>query len=187
LRVENQGYIHYRKGSVIMYALKDVIGEEELNRALADFIEEWGFKGPPYPTSRELLTAFLEETPDEYKNWVREMFEEIILYENKAESAVATSLGDDRYEVTLTFDVRKLRAGEQGEESEVALDDPVDIGVFGPDAEPLYLERHRLDGSVKEITVTVVGRPVKAGVDPYHKLIDRHPEDNETDVELDEG
>ena len=100
---------------------------------------------------------------------------------------MAISLGDERYEVTLTFDVQKVRAGELGEESEVALDDPVDIGVFGADDEPLYLERHRLDGSVKEITVTVEGRPVKAGIDPYHKLIDRHPEDNQTDVELDEG
>jgi hypothetical protein len=187
LRVENQGYIHYRKGSVIMYALKDVVGEQNLNRALAGFIDDWGFKGPPYPTSRDLLTAFLDVTPDEYKNWVRQMFEEIILYENKAESAVAKSLGGGRYEVTLTFDARKLQAGEQGEESEVALNDPIDIGVFGVDDEPLYFERHQLDDSATEITVTVDGKPVSAGIDPYHKLIDRHPEDNETDVEIDEG
>jgi len=172
---------------VIMYALKDVVGEENLNRALAGFIDEWGFQGPPYPTSRDLLAAFLDETPDQYKDWVREMFEEIILYENKTESAVAKPLGGDRYEVTLTFDAKKLRAGEQGEETEVALNDPIDIGVFGEDDEPLYFERHHFDDSVKEITVTVEGKPVSAGIDPYHKLIDRHPEDNETDVEIDEG
>ena len=33
-RVENQDYIHYRKGSLVMYALADYIGEENLNRAL---------------------------------------------------------------------------------------------------------------------------------------------------------
>ena len=36
-----------------------------------------------------------------------------------------------------------------------------------------------------QITVTVEGKPVSAGIDPYHKLIDRHPEDNETDVDID--
>ncbi|HWZ44865.1 MAG TPA: M1 family aminopeptidase, partial [Candidatus Saccharimonadales bacterium] len=35
LRVEaNQGYIHYRKGSVVLYYLKEMIGEEAVNRAL---------------------------------------------------------------------------------------------------------------------------------------------------------
>ena len=35
LEVENQPYIHYRKGSLAMYALRDYIGEETLNAALA--------------------------------------------------------------------------------------------------------------------------------------------------------
>ncbi len=30
----NQGYVHYRKGSVTMYYLKEMIGEDEVNRAL---------------------------------------------------------------------------------------------------------------------------------------------------------
>ncbi len=36
LTVESdQGYVHYRKGSVVMYYLKERIGEEAINRALA--------------------------------------------------------------------------------------------------------------------------------------------------------
>src|SRR6185295_18945028 len=41
--VENQDYIHYRKGSLIMYALQDYIGEESLNRAIRDYRDEWAF------------------------------------------------------------------------------------------------------------------------------------------------
>ncbi|MFP5245833.1 MAG: M1 family metallopeptidase, partial [Thermoanaerobaculia bacterium] len=48
--VENQGYIHYRKGSLVMYALRDYIGEDAVNRALAKFLRDYAFQGPPYTT-----------------------------------------------------------------------------------------------------------------------------------------
>jgi len=187
LRVEDQGYIHYRKGSLVMYAIRDAIGEQAVNRALAGFLETWGFKGPPYPTSRDLLAALLAETPDDLKPWVNDLFEHIVLYDNRATEAVARPIGDGKYEVSLKFESRKLWAGEQGEETEVALDDPVDIGVFDEDGEPLYLESRRLDGSTSEVTITVGAKPARAGIDPYHKLIDRHPDDNEVAVELEAG
>jgi hypothetical protein len=184
LRVENQGYIHYNKGSLIMYAVKDVIGEQAVNRALASFIETWGFKGPPYPTARDLLDALLAETPADLQAWLRGLFEHITLYDNRAVEASARAAGDGTHEVTLIYQTRKLRAGDQGDEIEVALDDPVDIGVFDDSGEPLYLAQHRLDGSSSEITVTVNGEPATAGIDPYHKLVDRHPDDNEVNVSL---
>src|SRR6185437_5605301 len=48
-RNEDQPYIHYRKGSLAMYALQDYIGEDAVNRALASFVHKWAFRGPPYP------------------------------------------------------------------------------------------------------------------------------------------
>jgi ABC-type transport system involved in multi-copper enzyme maturation permease subunit len=183
LRVENQGYIHYRKGSLIMYALKDAIGEEAVNRALAGFLDRWAFQGPPYPTSRDLVEAFRAETPEDLQPWLDDLFEHITLYENRAIEATSRETDDGSYEVTLTFEARKLRAGEQGEETEVALNDPVDIGVFDDDGNPLYFESHRLDGTTSEVTVIVDGVPARAGIDPYRKLIDRHPDDNEISVD----
>lgn len=187
LRVENQGYIHYRKGSVVMYALRDVIGEETVNKVLSDFLKEWSFKGPPYPTSRDLYDALRAATPEALRPWVADLFEHITLYENRAVAATSRPTDDGRFEVTLNFEAKKFRAGEQGEQTEVALNDPVDIAVFDEDGEPLYFKRHMLDGSVSEITVVVDTEPATAGIDPYHKLVDRHPDDNEVQVEADAG
>jgi ABC-2 type transport system permease protein len=187
LRVENQPYIHYNKGSLVMYAMRDAIGEDAVNRALASIIEEWGFKGPPYPTARNLLAALQAETPEELRPWVAEMFEHITLYENRAIEAVARRTDDGRYEVTLTVEARKVRAGEQGGETEVALDDMIDIGVFDGEGEPLYLEKHRINDETKKVTIFVDTEPARAGIDPYHKLIDRHSDDNEVPVELEAG
>ena len=44
----NQGYIHYRKGSVAMYYLKEMIGEEQVNAALRTMIDSFAYSGPPY-------------------------------------------------------------------------------------------------------------------------------------------
>ncbi len=48
LLVENQPYIHYRKGSLIMYALRGYIGEDVLNDAMKRYVEAVKFQEPPY-------------------------------------------------------------------------------------------------------------------------------------------
>ena len=45
-RVENQDYIHYRKGSLVMYALDDYIGEDKVNRAHPRVPRRVGVQGP---------------------------------------------------------------------------------------------------------------------------------------------
>ncbi|HEX3762745.1 MAG TPA: M1 family aminopeptidase, partial [Kofleriaceae bacterium] len=40
-RVENQPYIHYQKGSLVMYWLKEVVGEPKVNAALAALLREY--------------------------------------------------------------------------------------------------------------------------------------------------
>src|SRR5207248_4108881 len=62
--VENQTYLHYNKGSLVMYALRDYIGEDRVNRTLRQFLEAWKFRGPPYPTSVALVNALRAATPD---------------------------------------------------------------------------------------------------------------------------
>jgi hypothetical protein len=130
-----------------------------------------------------LYGAFEAETPEDLHPWLSGLFMHITLYENRAVTATSRPTEDGRFEVTLAFEAKKLRAGEQGEQTEVALNDPVDIGIFDADGEPLHLEQYRLDGSVSEVTIVVDGEPATAGIDPYHKLIDRHPDDNEVRVE----
>jgi len=185
LLVENQGYIHYNKGSLVMYALRDYIGEERLNAALRAFLEETKFQGPPYANSLELLAHLEAATPDSLRYILDDLFHTITLYENKATAATFTEQGDGTYRVTLTVEARKLRADSLGNEVEVPVDDWIDIGVFGERREgrkveetTLYLAKHRVTSGTNVIEVQVNERPVRAGIDPLHKLIDRHTDDN---------
>src|SRR5512138_2358068 len=54
-RVEEQPYIHYQKGALVMYWLKDVVGEPTVNGALAALLKDFAFKPAPYPNTRDFL------------------------------------------------------------------------------------------------------------------------------------
>ena len=177
-RNENQPYIHYRKGSLVMYALQDFIGEENVNRALAAYVKKVAYQEPPYTTSRELLAELRAVTPPEYLYIIEDLFETITIYENRAVSATYKEAGPGRFEVTLKVFAKKMRSDESGAVKDVPMDDFVDIGVLGPDDKPLYLKKHRIKSGETELRIEVAEKPERAGIDPVVKLIDRRSDDN---------
>jgi ABC-2 type transport system permease protein len=176
--VENQGYIHYRKGSLVMYALRDAIGEEAVNRALRRFIHDHAFSGPPYPTAQDLVRYFRAEAPPEAQNLITDLFERIILFDNKATGVSSTRRADGKYVVKMTVASTKLQSDAKGEEKTIPVDDWIDIGVLGDKDSLLFAEKRHITKPVETFEVVVTGKPIKAGIDPLNKLIDRNPKDN---------
>jgi ABC-2 type transport system permease protein len=185
MRAQRQGYVHYSKGALALYALRDYIGEAAMNRALRGMVDEYGGRNqPPFPTSRDLVAHLRAATPDSLQYVITDLFEEITLYDNRIEQATSERLPDGRYLVTLKVHARKLRADSIGNETAVPLADYIEIGVFGEREQgnrlgrPLYLGKHRITAETTTIEVIVDGEPRRAGVDPYNRLIDRVPSDN---------
>jgi ABC-2 type transport system permease protein len=187
LRVENQQYIHYRKGSVVMYALQDYIGEAAVNTALKALLDRYKFKGPPYPNAQALLDELKKVTPPELQYLLVDLFEKITLYDNRCTSAVASKRPDGSYDLTMHLSIKKMQAGEQGEEQEAPADDLIDVGALDGDNEPIAVNRVRLKTGETQITIQVAKLPARAGIDPMLKLIDRHPDDNTVAVTLAES
>jgi ABC-type transport system involved in multi-copper enzyme maturation permease subunit len=181
--VENQQYIHYNKGALAMYALRDYVGEARVNGALRAFVTEArGMRGR-YPTSRDLLRHLRAATPDSLQPVIEDLFETVTLWDLRAVRAEGTDLGDGRYQVDVTVTGRKLRAAPLGDETPVPMNDLVEIGVFGADEEePIWLGKFRYDGRQHTFRITVDEWPRRAGIDPLHKLIDRELDDNVTGI-----
>ena len=177
-RVENQPYIHYRKGSLVMYALQDYIGEDNVNRAIRAYRDEWAFKGPPYSNSTDLIERIRAVTPPQLQYMIDDFFETITLYDNRAVSAKAKALADGRFEVTFKVVAKKRKADALGKENDAPLADWIDVGVLDADNQPLFLEKRKIDREETSFTVVVDRKPARAGIDPYNKLIDRRPKDN---------
>jgi hypothetical protein len=57
------------------------------------------------------------------------------------------------------------------------------VGAVDDKGVALHLERRPLKAGEQTVTFTVTGKPVRAGIDPLNKLIDRKPDDNLTLIE----
>jgi ABC-2 type transport system permease protein len=180
---ENQGYIHYGKGAVVMYALQDYVGEDNVNKGLAEFVKAYAFKGPPYAVSLDMIQYLKKYTPPEYQYLYDDLFENITLYDNRARSATYVAEADGKYQVNLDVEARKVRADGKGEEHTIPIHDWIDIGVLDSQGNYLYLQRQKIEKERTELTLVVDQLPAKAGIDPLNKLIDRNPEDNVVKVE----
>ncbi len=186
LEVEDQAYLYYHKGAVAMYTLRERLGEAPVNAALRRFLVRYRDAGPPYATSRDLYAELQAVTPDSLRPLLRDLFEEITLWDVRAEAVRVEPAGTGEYRVTLDVVARKVRADSIGVETEIPMDDEVEIGLFtggGAGGDPLYLRRHRIRSGRQSITVTVPREPAWAGIDPHRKLIQREPDDNIVKVE----
>ena len=188
LEVEDQPYIAYRRGAIALYTLRDLLGEEAVNGALRRYFERYRDTGPPYPTSLDLYAELRAVTPDSLHGLLEDLFETVTLWDVRAERATVEPTGTGEYQVTLTVGAKKMRADSVGNETEVPIDEWVEIGVFAAVegnelGEPLYLERHRIRRGEQTIRITVPREPARAGIDPYRKLIDRQRDDNVIGVE----
>ena len=52
-----------------------------------------------------------------------------------------------------------------------------EIAVLGEGGKELFIEKRLMTRPVETLEIVVSGKPVRA-VDPFHELIDAHPDDN---------
>lgn len=183
MKTESQQYIHYNKASVVMYYLKEMVGEQNVNTALANLIKSYAYKNPPYPTSINAVNEFRKVTPDSLKYLIRDMFENITLFSNRVTEAKYKKLGAE-YEVTFKTSSEKFRSDSLGIETKMPIADYIDVAVFAkPEGEAttgkvLAYKRYKITKKDNTFTFKTKEIPAQAGIDPYNYLIDRIPDDN---------
>ncbi|WP_297802696.1 M1 family aminopeptidase [uncultured Brevundimonas sp.] len=186
-RVEaGQGYIHYRKGGHVLYLLRDQLGEDVVNRALAKLLAAHKFGRAPYPRSVDLIAAIRAEAPADKQGLITDLMEKITLYDLKVTSTRATERADGRWDVVLQVEARKLYADAKGTETTAPLEETMEIGLFN--AEPghgafdskdiVLVERRVIRSGPQTIRLIANSKPKFAGVDPYIRWIDRVTTDN---------
>ncbi len=100
-------------------------------------------------------------------------------------------MDDGRYRVRLTVEAKKFRADGEGVETEIPVNDWVDVAVFGergdddpPEGKVLFMEKRHVTETEMVFEFIVDEEPSKAGIDPFHKLVDRNPSNNVTNVSV---
>ena len=202
---ENQQYIHYNKGSLVMYAMSEFLGEKNFNNILASFIKQKAFQSAPYTTSVEFVNHLKAYTPEAYQYLIHDMFETITLYDNKVIKTDVKELSNGKYQVDMYFQVAKYKTDTKGEEiytdaqnqtltktingkevKSLPLNDYVFVGIYGPKVKKEKYEyenewqyvKVKVNNVYNKYSFIVDEKPYQVGVDPYNILIDRDSNDN---------
>jgi len=171
-------YMNYEKGIVVMNALQDYIGKENLNNQLQEYVKKVAFQEAPYTTSVELIKNFRKATPDSLQYLITDMFETITLYDNKVVNASVKKLTNNKYLVSATFEINKYRSDEIGNENSEEINDYLAFGVFDENGEVLYQKKHWINNKMNEMQIEVDEIPAKVVIDPSFLLIDKNATDN---------
>jgi hypothetical protein len=179
LTVGDNDNVHYRKGAVAMWALRAYLGEARVNAALRALVAKYGSRGPPYPTTLDLVGELRAVAPDSLRWLVTDLVGTVTFWDLRTTAARARPIGGGRYRVTMEVEAGKTRAAGTDADTPVAMNDLVEVAVFGAAGAraPLYLAKHRVRTGPQTITVDVAGVPRRAGVDPDHLLIARRGDD----------
>ena len=191
VQTENHPYIHYNKAGLMMYTLSDFIGKDVFNKALGRFIDQYRYQSNPYPNIGQFIESIRQDTPDDLQYLITDTFEKITLYENKSKEASAIDNGDGTYTVSIKVEAKKVYSDSLGNQTNVPISDWLEIGVLGMnlingkmEEVPIYLEKVFITDSISTFIMQVDQEPIKAGIDPMNKFVDRDSEDNIMRVSL---
>jgi ABC-2 type transport system permease protein len=185
LRTDNQQYIHYQKGAVVMMALRHRMGEERVNKALKDILDEFKFKDNPYATTLDLVRHLKAGANDSEKSLIDDLFNQITLYEMRAEEVVSEPLDNGKFKITFKASAKKFVADGKGQETEQSLDESVEIAMFtnnpnqfGLDNRVIYKQQHKVVDGDNNFEIVVDEEPAYIGIDPFVRFIDRDTGNN---------
>jgi ABC-type transport system involved in multi-copper enzyme maturation permease subunit len=183
-------WANYRKGPYAFHALSEYIGEERVNRALRTLVEKKTSEGS-LATTLDMYRELQAVTPDSLKPLLHDLFavNTFWTFDTKRATAVQTEAG--AWQVTLEVEARKVVADSAGVETELPMNEWVEIGIFAAAepgevlGRPLYVQKHRIRSGRQTITVMVSDRPARGGIDPYN-LLDWEEGDNIEGIEVEE-
>jgi hypothetical protein len=182
-RSENRVYLDYRKGSLAFYRLRAELGEAAINRALKTFLEQHLYKTAPYATTGDLLDCLRAEAPADKQALITDLFQNIVLYDNRIMESSAHQRPDGRWDVTLKTHLAKLQADGKGRETPLSFDEAVDLAIYAKPGDKagervLYREKRALPGGDSAVTITVNEKPSEVSIDPDQLLIQRNAGDS---------
>ncbi|VAV98907.1 hypothetical protein MNBD_ALPHA06-1663, partial [hydrothermal vent metagenome] len=189
---EGQQYLDYNKASWVFWGLKQYMGGDKMQNAIRGFLQEYGYKGPPYPTSIQLIDALRAAAPDELQGLITDYWERIVFWDMKIDGDVdVTPNASGGFTVKFTAKVdKKIASEETGKEISVTeidgeeLNEWVEVGFYDKDPKETWgdewvkLEKVHITQLETELSFDLDERPNFVLLDPRRLLIERKVDDN---------
>lgn len=183
----SQNKLIYRKGPLAFYALREYIGKQRVRVGLQNFFNKHSTGEGAKAIPSDLYNEMRNVTPDSLQYLLHDLFATNTFWDLKAEKVGAVQTVSGKWKVTMDVSARKYMVDEMGSESDVEMNDVIQIGIYregeeNEDDSRIYLQQHRIRSGKQTIEVEVTEKPGAAGIDPELLLMDVKRWDNVIDI-----
>ena len=188
MEIEMQSYAYYSKGSMAMYSVMELMGEERMNQFLGSFVRKYRFAERPYPTTVDFYKGLQEFLPANLQPLADDQLKRITLFKNKMVSAKGRKSADGGYQVEVQVELGKMYVDTLGSnERNVPFQGKIGLALLTEEVPKekghvLFIDRFELKSGQK-VTLRSRDKPVYAALDPLNVLTDIRPEDNRIKID----
>lgn len=175
----DQPYVHYQKGGLVMYAIKELIGEQQFNAVLHQLIVDHEYPKPK-ATANDFVIALLKQASPEQKKFINDCFNEVVTYDLGIKVLDCKALKNGKYKIDVEISAERLSDGNKQ-----LPDLEVDLACFNQlekewDAKtkPVYFGKYHIKENKTKISIIVDRKPKTVAVDPYGYLLDEDRSDH---------
>lgn len=178
-RAGAQDYLRYDKGALALFLIADQIGEGAMDRALSQVLEQARSRPGTLVAAADLIGALKGAAAPRHQALVRDLFEDVVIYDMRTVALRATRRPDGRFDVVA--DVRIHRSALAG--PPVAGGTPVgDVEVLvsfaGHSAGQGQTRRYPLRTGDQSLRFVTSAPPARVTIDPRGLWLDPDPANN---------
>ena len=184
-KVTGQGYISYGKALTVMLALRDLIGERQVNHVIKTITDKHRNINKLEVTTIEFIDELYKVTSHAQHILIDDWFKKVITYDLELEDSSYEVLANGTYEITAKVKSKRFKTLDTGEIKEIAINEPIKVGVFTThpskvkdDSTILYYESNTIDKEETAIKIIVKELPKYIAIDPYGTRSDENFTDN---------
>ena len=174
-------YLNYGKGPIVFAALRELLGEQQINAAFKQLIDT--HQHTLSATTDDLLNALYKISNPQQAVLIKDWLTKVIEYDLSIDKAVVSQLSNGRYQVLINVNALRLNHDKQGLISEIGIDEPISFALFSahPDVnnvKTLHIESRNISQQKSLITLIVDVLPKYVMIDPDYTRLDKKLSDN---------
>ncbi|WP_254412253.1 ABC transporter permease/M1 family aminopeptidase [Dyadobacter diqingensis] len=180
-RTLEQTFVHYQKGGLVMYAIRELLGETRFNAALHDLLDRHSYPHPK-ATADDLLGALYRQSTTDQAKLTEDWLTKVIVYDLQLKILSCKPLTNGQFRVKIQVDINKT---DQLKNETIRPDEYIDIAVYdrkssseNNKSSPVYLQKHHFNSQRTVLDLTVNKKPGSVVIDPMGYLLDENQSDH---------
>ncbi|WP_293306862.1 M1 family aminopeptidase [Pedobacter sp. UBA5917] len=169
----DQPYVHYQKGGLMMYAIKELMGERQFNAVLQQLIVDHGYPKPK-ATANDFVNVLLNQASPKQKDFINDCFNQVVTYDLGIKVLACKALKNGQYKIDVEISAERLSDGNKQ-----LPDLEIDLACFNQlerewnaKTKPFCIGKYHIKQNRTKISIIVDRKPKTVAVDPYGYLLD---------------